>query len=144
MLGRSLLWASEKPSVKKLINEGKWGRSVVDRFVAGEDLEDAIQAIKELNSKKVGGILDLLGEGVADAQGVEAAVANYLAAIKRIDETGIDTTVSVKPTQLGISFRHAASQTSHLLAADLEQVLSLEQDLSADLRSLQVGKAQSR
>lgn len=123
MLGRSLLWASEKASVKKLVNEGKWGRAVVDRFVAGEDLEDAIQAIKELNSKKIGGILDLLGEGVTDAEGVDAAVGNYLAAIKRIEETGIDTTVSVKPSQLGISFDKGGA-LDHLrrLAAEAETV----------------------
>lgn len=123
MLGRSLLWASEKPSVRKLVNEGKWGRSVVDRFVAGEDLEDAIQVIKELNSKNIGGILDLLGEGVSDAQGVDAAVSNYLAAIRRIEETGIDTTVSVKPTQLGISFDKGGA-LDHLrrLAAEAQAV----------------------
>jgi proline dehydrogenase len=123
VLGRTLLWASEKNSVKKLINEGKLGRAVVDRFVAGDDLEDAIQAIKELNSRKIGGILDLLGEGVTDPAGVDVAVGNYLAAIKRIDETGIDTTVSVKPTQLGISFDKGTA-LDHLrrLAAEAQAV----------------------
>ena len=118
-----LLWASQKPSVKKLVVEGKWGRAVVDRFVAGHDLEDAIQVIKELNSRNIGGILDLLGEGVTDAAGVDAAVENYLAAIKRIEETEIDTTVSVKPTQLGISFDKGGA-LDHLrrLAAEAQAV----------------------
>ena len=125
MLGRSLLWASEKPSVQKLIQEGKWGRAVVDRFVAGADLEDAIQVIKDLNARGIGGILDLLGEGVVDAAGVDAAVGNYLTAIKRIDETGIDTTISVKPTQLGISFDKGTA-LDHLrrLAAEATAVQS--------------------
>ena len=123
VLGRSLLWASEKPAIKKLVHEGKWGRAVVDRFVAGSELEDAVQVIKDLNSKNIGGILDLLGEGVVDAAGVEAAVQNYLAAIKRIEETGLDTTISVKPTQLGISFDKGAA-LDHLrrLAAEAEAV----------------------
>ncbi|MDQ4095135.1 MAG: proline dehydrogenase family protein [Actinomycetota bacterium] len=118
-----LLWASEKPRVKKLVVEGKWGRAVVDRFVAGHDLEDAIQVIKELNSRNIGGILDLLGEGVTNAAGVDAAVENYLAAIKRIEETEIDTTVSVKPTQLGITFDKGGA-LDHLrrLAAEAEAV----------------------
>ena len=125
MLGRSLLWASEKPSVQRFIQEGKWGRTVVDRFVAGDDLEDAIQVIKELNARGIGGILDLLGEGVVDAAGVDTAVSNYLAAVKRIDETGVDTTISVKPTQLGISFDKGAA-LDHLrrLAAEATAVES--------------------
>jgi proline dehydrogenase len=76
----------------------------VDRFVAGDRLEDAIAVIKELNAKGIGGILDFLGEGVRDAAGANAAATDYLNAIRRIDETKVDTTVSVKLTQLGLSF----------------------------------------
>jgi proline dehydrogenase len=99
-----LLWASEKRKIQDLITEGKFTKSVVKRFVAGDDLESAIEAIKDLNSKGIGGILDLLGEGVADPAGALAAAQEYLASIKRIEETGIDTTVSVKLTQLGLAF----------------------------------------
>ena len=104
MIGRVLLWASEKPRVHKLVTEGRLTKDVVNRFVAGSDLEDAVQAIKELNSKGIGGILDLLGEGVSNPTEAAAAADEYLASIKRIDETGIDTTVSVKLTQLGLAF----------------------------------------
>ncbi len=104
MLGRTLLWASEKPRIQRFVAESKLTRSVVQRFVAGDELEDAIRAIKDLNSKNVGGILDLLGEGVTDPRGAEAAADEYLRSIKRIEATGIDTTVSVKLTQLGLAF----------------------------------------
>lgn len=104
MFSRTLLWASEKPRVQKLITETPLTRRVVDRFVAGDKLEDAIAVIKELNSKGIGGILDFLGEGVRDAAGANAAATDYLNAIRRIDETKVDTTVSVKLTQLGLSF----------------------------------------
>ena len=104
MLGRTLLWLSEKSRVQRFVSEGKLTRSVVDRFVAGDQLEDAIRVIKELNARKIGGILDLLGEGVIDPTGAEAAAEEYLRSIKRIEATGIDTTVSVKLTQLGLAF----------------------------------------
>ena len=104
MLGRTLLWMSEKQRVQRFISEGKLTRSVVQRFVAGDELEDAIRAIKELNAKNIGGILDLLGEGVNDPQGAQAAADEYLRSIRRIEATGIDTTVSVKLTQLGLAF----------------------------------------
>ncbi|HYP22498.1 MAG TPA: proline dehydrogenase family protein [Actinomycetota bacterium] len=103
MLGRALIWASEKSRIKDFVTQGKLA-GVAHRFVAGDHLEDAIQAIKDLNSKGIGGILDLLGEGVTDPAGAEAALAEYGQSVKRIDETGIDTTVSVKLTQLGLAF----------------------------------------
>ena len=107
MLGRALIWASEKDRMKDFVTRGKLA-GVAHRFVAGDHLEDAIQAIKDLNSKGIGGILDLLGEGVTDPAGAAAASAEYLQSIKRIEETGIDTTVSIKLTQLGLAFDKGA------------------------------------
>ena len=104
MIGRTLLWASEKRRVQRFVTEGRLTRKVVDRFVAGEEVDDAIRAIKELNAKGIGGILDLLGEGVTDPAGAEAAAGEYLKSIRRIEATGVDTTVSVKLTQLGLAF----------------------------------------
>jgi proline dehydrogenase len=126
MLSRSLLWATEKPFVTDFVTHSRLTRPVVDRFVAGHHLDDAIAAIRELNSRGVGGILDLLGEGVRDLRGAEAAAGDYLTAIKRIEEEGIDTTVSVKPTQLGLGIDKGAC-IDHLrrLAAEAEAVGSM-------------------
>jgi proline dehydrogenase len=108
LLDRVLLWASEKPRVQRFATESRLTRRVVERFVAGENLEDALTAIVALNSKGMGGILDLLGEGVTDPDGAAAAADEYLASIKRIAETGLDTTVSVKLTQLGLTLDKGA------------------------------------
>ena len=108
MLGRILLWAAEKSWIERSVARWRVTRGVVDRFVAGRDLEDAINAIKSLNRMGIGGILDLLGEGVTDPDGAAAAAEEYLTSIKRIEETGIDTTVSVKLTQLGLAFDKGA------------------------------------
>jgi proline dehydrogenase len=108
MFGRILLWAAEKSWIENTVSRSRVTRRVVDRFVAGSDLEDAIKAIKSLNSMGIGGILDLLGEGVTDPEGAAAAADEYLTSIKRIEETGIDTTVSVKLTQLGLAFDKGA------------------------------------
>lgn len=103
-----MLWASEKRGIEKMIREAKLTRGVVKRFIAGDSLEDAVEAIKDLNARGIGGILDLLGEGVTDPRGATAAANEYRASIKRIEETGIDTTVSVKLTQLGLAFDKGA------------------------------------
>ena len=123
MLGRMLLWASEKRGIERMVRDARLTRGVVKRFIAGDSLEDAVEAIKDLNARGIGGILDLLGEGVTDPGGAAAAADEYLASIKRIEETGIDTTVSVKLTQLGLAFDKGAC-IDHLrrLAAEAQAV----------------------
>jgi proline dehydrogenase len=131
VLGRAILWASEKQKIKELVLRNPLTRPIVDRFVAGEDLDDAIEAIRVLNSHGIGGILDLLGEGVTDSAGASAAADEYLKSIKRIEETKIDTTVTVKPTQLGLEFDKGAC-IDHLrrLAAEAQAVgASVEMDM---------------
>ncbi len=131
MLDRVLLWASEKERIQELITDKKVTRGVVDRFVAGDHLDDAISAIRRLNDHGIGGILDLLGEGVVDPAGASAAANDYLDAIKRIPVEGIETTVSVKLTQLGLAFdKGACIDHLRLLAAEAEAVGSyLEIDM---------------
>jgi proline dehydrogenase len=123
VINRTLLWVAENPRVEALITSAKLTRNVVDRFVAGAGLEDAVEAIKSLNAAGIGGILDLLGEGVEDSRGASSAANDYLAAVRRIDETGIDTTVSVKLTQLGLAFdKGACIDLLRRLAAEAQAV----------------------
>jgi len=131
MFRESWLWASEKPRIQRFVSEGKLTRSVVRRFVAGEDVSEAIDAIKLLNAKDIGGILDLLGEGVTDPAGAKSAFEEYLASIKQIEATGVDTTVSVKLTQLGLSFdRGACIEYIRILASEGQAVgTSIEIDM---------------
>lgn len=123
LLGRALLWATDKPKIHGFVTDSRFTKGVVARFIAGDRLEDAVEAIRNLNTHGIGGILDLLGEGVADATGARAAADEYLESIKRIEETGIDTTVSVKLTQLGLAFDKGAC-IDHLrrLAAEAQAI----------------------
>lgn len=138
MMGRALLWASEKNRVRKFVTEGSLTKNVVRRFVAGDHLDDAISVIKDLNSKGIGGILDLLGEGVQDPAGATRAVDEYLSSIKRISETGVDTTVAVKLTQLGLAFdkehclEHVRKLASEAKAAGTIVEIDMEQSEYVD------------
>lgn len=77
-------------------------RRVVDRFVSGEKLEDGLNAVKRLNSEGAIATLDHLGEEVSEPGEAQAATDVYLNALNQIKENGVDTNVSVKPTQLGL------------------------------------------
>ena len=133
MLGRMWLWVAEKPRVERLVTKSRLTKGIVNRFIAGDDVEDAIEAIRALNAKGIGGILDLLGEGVNDPEGAQAATEDYLRAIKRVEETGVDTTISVKPTQLGLSFDkgqcidHFRRIAAEATAIDMRVEIDIEQ-----------------
>ena len=130
-LGKAWLWASEKPRLERFVTEGRLTRSVVRRFVAGEELGEAIGVIRDLNARGIGGILDVLGEGVEDPAGAVRAAEEYMASIKEVEATGIDTTVSLKLTQLGLAFDKGAC-IDHLrtLAAEAQAMgTGLEVDM---------------
>ncbi len=131
MFRETWLWASDKRRVQKFVTEGALTRTVVQRFVAGDSVGDAVGAIQQLNTNDIGGILDLLGEGVTESTGAKQAFEDYLECIKRIEESGIDTTVSIKLTQLGLAFdKETCLYYVRMLASEAQAVGSgLEVDM---------------
>jgi proline dehydrogenase len=98
-----ILWAAGLPFVKRLAQEGGLARRVALRFVAGEKLDDALRAARDLNTRGIAAMLDHLGENVATPEQASAAADAYVLALKRIQEDGLtDANISIKLTQLGL------------------------------------------
>jgi proline dehydrogenase len=96
---------------------------VASRFVAGDTLDEAIAAARTLERRRCATILDHLGENVTSPAGADDAVAAYVRALDRIeDEPGLDVTISVKLTQLGLDF------STGLVVENLERVLDAARD----------------
>lgn len=72
------------------------------RFVAGESFDQAVPKVKELNQKNIKVTLDLLGENVRDREMADDSVANYIELIENISSAGLDSTISIKLTMLGL------------------------------------------
>lgn len=72
------------------------------RFVAGESFDQAIPKVEELNKKNIKVTLDLLGENVRDRGMADDSVANYIELIENISSAGLDSTISIKLTMLGL------------------------------------------
>jgi len=102
MLRAILLFLSKQEAIQGFMKKFGVTRKVVDRFVSGETLEDGLNAVKKLNSEGAIATLDHLGEEVSEAAEAVAATEVYLDAIDRINQKGVDTNVSAKPTQLGL------------------------------------------
>lgn len=66
--------------------------------------------------------LDLLGEEVSDRASVLHATEEYMECLERIEADGLDSNISIKPTQLGLAFDegHAAEAISSLAARAAE------------------------
>jgi proline dehydrogenase len=75
---------------------------VAKRFVAGERIEDAVQAITRLNSEGMKATLDVLGENVKHEHEAKRAADHYIEVVERIEAAKIDSNVSLKLTQMGL------------------------------------------
>ena len=105
MVARSaLLFLSKQEGLKDFATRFKPFKKMTTRFVAGEDVETTIQAIRELNAIGCTATFDHLNESVTTVAETEAEVREYKKILARIDETGIKSNVSIKLTQFGLGF----------------------------------------
>ncbi len=81
--------------------------SFARRFIAGENVEEAIAAARDVERQGLLVTLDLLGESVASADEALAATKAYIAVIEAIQASGVGRNVSLKLTQLGLDIDQA-------------------------------------
>jgi proline dehydrogenase len=77
-------------------------RRISRRYIAGERLEDALRVVAELNAQRKTATIDVLGEEITEAAEARAIAAAYHDVFEALDEGGLDSNVSVKPTALGL------------------------------------------
>jgi hypothetical protein len=77
------------------------------RFIAGENLDDAIAALSEIQAQGLHSTLDYLGESVASLAAAETATQEYLTLIEAVDQAGVERNLSLKLTQLGLDVDRA-------------------------------------
>ena len=72
-------------------------------YVAGETVEKALLEIKNLNSQGFSATLDILGEHTEDIELARDITRQYCNLYEEIDKNNLDSTISVKPTHIGLS-----------------------------------------
>jgi proline dehydrogenase len=108
MLTKSiLLYLSNSPGFKNFLTRFKSFNNVTHRFVAGEELPDAVAAIRELNRKQIRASFDHLGESISSEAETRAEVQEYTEVLQAISDHALDSNVSVKLTQLGLDISPA-------------------------------------
>ena len=101
MLRKSLLYLSRQQRVFTFIKNVGFARKMASRFVAGESIESALDAVAALNAKGISASLDLLGESVSSEAEARETGRQYLLILDRIAERQLNANVSVKLTALG-------------------------------------------
>ena len=103
MLTRSaLIYLSRQEGLKDFAAHFSLFKRLTTRFVAGETIAEAIAFIRELNAEACSASFDHLNESVTNPGEAEGEVTEYLEVLSQIDETGINSNVSIKLTQFGL------------------------------------------
>jgi proline dehydrogenase len=105
LLRRPILALAGSPTVRDAVITTPLTRSVVDRFVVGDTVADAVDASRRLRQAGLLVTLDHLGEQVTDRAGADAGRRAYLHLLKALAaaELAAGHDISVKLSALGLA-----------------------------------------
>ena len=89
------------------------------RFFAGLTLEDALARAGHDNARGVSATLDYLGEDVRDGTEAEKARLEYSRIIEEVAKRGLDASVAIKLTHIGLDISREMAENSALELAAL-------------------------
>lgn len=92
-------------------------KKISSRYIAGERLEDAVEAIRELNKEGCVATVDVLGETSDDKREAIEKLQDYKEVLEALNEQDLDSGISVKLTGLGLLF------DEELCRANLEEIV---------------------
>ena len=76
---------------------------IAKRWIAGYTLQDAIKAARDANERKMQALLNRLGEHTPDRNLISQYVEEYLRLLEAIQSEKLQATISIKPSQLGLT-----------------------------------------
>ncbi len=128
MMRSTLLWLSERQSIFNFVRRNRLAKRFASRFVAGETIESAVDAARELASRGITTTLDLLGESVREPADALQARDTYIAILRAMQQAGVEVNASVKLTQMGFDLDEA------LCEANLRAILAVARELGGFVR----------
>ena len=112
-----ILKMSESTAWERRISGWRSTRRVVERFMPGEHLDDAVAAAQRLNSHGMSTSLNPVGEHVHSEKDATVATDAYVEILQRIRSEGLNSNMSVKLSLLGldVSIETAAANLTRIL-----------------------------
>jgi proline dehydrogenase len=115
----ALLYLSRQEGLKDFATSFRPFQKLTTRFVAGETIEEAIRYIRQINAEGCSASFDHLNESVTSEDEAEQEIDEYLRILSRINQTGINSNVSIKLTQFGLGLSpEIAYRNAHRVVED--------------------------
>jgi proline dehydrogenase len=118
MLRSFLIYLSKADWAQRLVTSRRFAWRAASRFVAGNDVQDAIQAAAGLEAKGIHASLNHLGEFIGSADEALKATEAILELLDQVEASGSHANVSIKLTQIGLGL------DEDLCTQNLERILS--------------------
>jgi proline dehydrogenase len=103
VLRSAFIALSQNRSLRQFSETSSFGTRLSSRFVAGLDIEDALRVCRQVNQQGMHVTLDSLGESVTTAAEAHRAADIYHHLLDKIAAHKLDSNISVKLTQMGLT-----------------------------------------
>jgi proline dehydrogenase len=127
------LFLSRQKHLRKWMETSRWARRLSARFVAGDNLPDALATCQRINAEGIAVTLDHLGENVTSLEEAAASRDACLRALAEIANLKIDGNVSLKLTQFGMDLSLAGCAAN--VEALVRQAAALGNFVRVDMES---------
>jgi proline dehydrogenase len=109
-LRRTILYLSRHKGLRNWVETSPSARRLSSRFVAGSQLEDALEVCRRIRADGITATLDYLGENVKSLDEAAACRDMYLRMLQAMQSTGVEPNVSLKLTQFGLELSESACE----------------------------------
>ncbi len=103
-------------------------RPMVERFVAGQTLPEALDAVERIHAAGFMTTVDVLGESVDSPEAASLAADRYLELLDALAVRGLERNVSMKLTQMGMDISHDVA------SANIARIVGRAEELDAFVR----------
>jgi len=101
---------------------------LAQRFVAGENVSEVLDVVRDLHGIGIAATLNLLGEEVKDEKEAEAAANASMELLRAIDRSSVKSQISLKLSQLGLRI------SKETCSGHLEAILEVSRELDNFIR----------
>ena len=111
-LRRTILYLSRHKALRNWVETSPSARRLSSRFVAGSQLDDALEICRKIRADGITATLDYLGENVKSLDEAAACRDMYLRMLHSMHEAGIEPNVSLKLTQFGLDLSESGCEAN--------------------------------
>lgn len=122
MLRKFFIYLSQQRALRQWMEHSKMARPLTRRFIAGNTLAEALEVCRKMNAEGILTTLDHLGESVSGVAEANQSRDHCLEALRLIAARKLQSTVSVKLTQMGLDINE------ELCFANARQLVALAKE----------------